>query len=369
MCAPSPPSYASQIDTQNELTSRQMDLAESQYADQKALVDKYLPLFEQQAQLNLTEQQKTGERADTQWANYTENFMPLEQEFAKQAADYNTVGRQTQDAQRAQAEVASQFDQQQAAQAEQMAAAGVMPGDGRALSLQNATGIEKAKALASAGNDARRKTEATGLSLMNSAIGVGRNQVTGGLQAADLALRQGSAAQGSAGGAINAGGIPAAGASSIYGAAGAANQGAANIMNTQFQNGLASTSANNSMFGDVLGAGAMIYGMSSKTLKDVGEDVQGASDAVEASPAKHWAYKRSLAEAGLKDGPSMGPMAEDLQKATGGAVSDGMKVDLLSLGGLHHGAIGEHAERLRKIEKKLGLADAKPRKQPQRAEA
>lgn len=359
MDAPDPPDYSQQINTQNQITSRQMDLAEQQYADQKALVDKYLPLFDQQAQLSLSEQAKTGQRADQQWANYTTNFMPLEQKFAQQAADYNTVGRQEQDAQRAQAEVASQFDQQRTQQAEDMAAAGLMPGSGRALTLSNATGIEQAKAEAAAGNTARRATEATGLSLMNSAIGVGRGQVAGGLQAADLALRQGGSAQGSAGGAVSMAGVPASTSSSIYGGATSSNNAATGIISADYNNRLNASNSSNALFGDILGAGMGAAGMffSSEETKDMGPEVDGASDAVEASPAKEWRYKPGLGDGLTK--ARMGPTAESLRDATGGVVSDGEKVDGIAMVGLHHAAIGEQAKQIKALTKQVaGLASA-----------
>lgn len=354
MCAPSPPDYSEQIDKQNTITDRQMDLAETSYADQKALSDKFLPMFEAQSQAAVDAQTKTTARSDQQWEQYQSIFQPQEAAFAAKASEFGSVGRQEQDANRARADVASQFDQADAARAEELAGAGVMPGSGRALALSQAANIEKAKAMASAGDTARRTTESTGLSLLNSSIGIGRGQVATGLQASDLSLRQGASAQGSAGGAVGMAGAAAAGSSAIYGQASSSNQGSASIMNTGFQNALSSSNANMQQIGDAVGAGAMM--MSSEKLKDVGEPVEGASEAVEASPASHWKYKKGLASVGLNDDTQMGPMAEDLAAATGGAVSDGTAVKIPAMLGLHHAAIGEQGARIKAIERKLGLA-------------
>ena len=357
MDSPDAPDTSAQVAMQTDIANRQLDMADRAYQDQKALVDQFLPLFQNQAQMSLDQQAKTNERADTQWKNYEANFLPLEQKFAQQAADYNTVGRQTQDADRAAAGVAQEFGLARQRMAEDTAAAGVLPGSGRAQAARNQLGLQEAVAKAGAADAARRQTEATGLSLMNSAIGVGRGQVAGGLQAADLSLRQGSSAQGSAGGAVGLAGAPSQQAISGYGAAGSSNQGAANIMSQSYQNQLAGQSQQNALFGDVLGAGLGVAGMfmSSEKTKHLGKKVRGASEAVEDSPAHHWRYRLGLGDGNAK--PRMGPTAESLRDATGGVVSDGAKVDAIAMLGLHHAALGEHGKRLQRIEKQLSLAD------------
>ena len=107
------------------------------------------------------------------------------------------------------------------------------------------------------------------------------------------------------------------------------------------------------------GGFGMLFGSSEKT-KHMGGKVEGASDAVESSGAKHWKYRKGLGDGSQK--PRMGPTAESLRDATGGVVSDGEKVDGIAMLGLHHAAIGEQGNRLKRIEKKLGLSDAQMRK-------
>lgn len=343
MDSPDVPDYSQQINTQNQITGRQMDLAEKAYADQKALADKFLPMFQQQAQLAIDQQSKTNQRADSMWQAYTDTFQPLEKSFAETAANYDTQGRRDQAAADAAGGVAQQFDVADQTRAEMGAASGADPREMMALS--NASGIERAKAVASAQNQARNQVEATGLSLKNAAIGIGRGTVSGGLQAADLALRQGGAAQNSAGGGMNVAAAPYNTSSGILGGATSSNMAATNIMNTGYQNAQAGVNGQNAMFGDLLGAGAKVAGMyfSSEKVKDMGDEVGGdeALSLVRASPSKRWRYKEGEGDGSTQE--RMGPTAESLK---GSPVSDGQTVDAISMLGLHHAG-------LRAVDKKI----------------
>jgi hypothetical protein len=381
-CAPSPPDTSAQTALQGQITNRQLDMADRAYADQKALTDQFLPLFQQQAQLSVDQQAKTNQRADQQWQNYVDNFQPMEAQFAKTAADYNTPGRQQQAAEQAQAGVAGAFDRQRAQQADQLQGAGIMPGSGRSLTLSNATGIEEAKALAAAGNDARRQTEATGLSLQNTAIGIGRGQVAGGLQAADLALRQGSSAQGSAGGAVQLAGAPYGTSAGLLGGASSSNLGAVDILNSDYRNQLGQYGANTGFIGDILGAAGKAYGMrSSRKLKHVSgkSDKKLSLAAIKASPSHDWAYKPGMGDGSTK--PRQGPIAEDLHKVAP-HVSNGKGIDPISMLGLHHSGIGAVDDKVASLGKKvdkltqavtalkrLTLADAKDDAKTETADA
>jgi hypothetical protein len=353
MCAPSPPDTSAQTALQGQITNRQLDMADRAYKDQKALTDQFLPLFQQQAQMSVDQQGKTNQRADQQWQNYVDNFQPMEAQFAKTAAEYNTPGRQQQAAEQAQAGVAGAFDRAAAQRADQLQGAGIMPGSGRSLTLSNAAGIEEAKALATAGNDARRQTEATGLSLQNTAIGIGRGQVAGGLQAADLALRQGSSAQGSAGGAVQLAGSPYGTSAQLLGGASSSNMGAVDILNSGYRNSLSQYGANTGFIGDIFGAAGKVFGMSSsKTLKHV----KGKSNAklslaaIKASPSHDWAYKPGMGDGSTK--PRQGPIAEDLHKVAP-HVSNGKGIDPISMLGLHHSGIGAVDDKVAALGKKV----------------
>ena len=94
-----------------------------------------------------------------------------------------------------------------------------------------------------------------------------------------------------------------------------------------------------------------LFGSSTK-LKHMGKKIDGkaASDAVSKSPAKEWSYKPGLGDGNTKK--RMGPTAESLHKVAP-SVSDGTKVDGIAMLGLHHASIGNHADRLKKLEKML----------------
>jgi len=358
MDQPDVPNYAPQLEKQNEITDRQIALSEKAYADQKAMVDKFLPMFQQQAQLNIDQQAQTNARADSMWKSYMDTFQPLEKSFADTAANYDTQGRRDQAAADAAAGVAQQFDVADQTRAEQLAASGADPQMG--LALSNASGIEKAKAIAGAQNTARQQVEATGLSLKNAAIGIGRGQVSGGLQAADLALRQGGAGLGAAGSGTTLAAQPYATGAGILGGATNSNMAATNIMNTGYNNALAGSNASNAMFGDLLGAGLKAYGMfgSSEKIKDMGGKVSDgeALSLLDASPSKRWSYKQGEGDGNTKE--RIGPTAESLK---GTPVSDGEKIDAISMLGLHHAGLRAVDKKIDKLADQVGrLTKQKP---------
>jgi hypothetical protein len=106
-----------------------------------------------------------------------------------------------------------------------------------------------------------------------------------------------------------------------------------------------------SIFKDIVGAGMNI--VSDENAKKVGGKVKGASDKVEKSPAKRWSYKAGEGDGNTKE--RMGPMAQSLASVDS-SVSDGKNVDGIAMLGLHHAAIGEQGQRLKRIEKKLDRA-------------
>lgn len=83
---------------------------------------------------------------------------------------------------------------------------------------------------------------------------------------------------------------------------------------------------------------------------------EDASEAVEHSPSMRWSYNPGLGDGNTKR--RIGPTAESLA-AVAPEVSDGDEVDGIAMLGLHHAAIGGHGKRLKRIEKKLGLAEAR----------
>ena len=341
---------------------RQQQLAEQSYAKQSSLADEFMPMFRSQIEQSNKDAATSRDRGDQQWASYTNNFQPLENKMASTALGYDTSGRREQEAQTAVSDVATRFGLARDDRNRNMASMNIDPSSGRAMAMDNAAGIEQAKAEAGGANAARRNVEMTGLNLVDNAAKFGRNMPGTSLQTAALASQQTGQASGQVGGlssmVAQPGQVASAGLGQASNTYGNANAGYMAQFNSQSQ----AANQKNSMFGDLLGAGlkagAMFAIPSSRKLKRVGAKVDGrkASDAVEKSPSKSWAYKPGLGDGNTKD--RQGPIAEELH-AVAPDVSNGKEIDGIALFGLHHAAIGNQASRLRDIEKKLGLSEAK----------
>jgi hypothetical protein len=354
------------------IAGRQQDLAEQQYADQKALLDQYAPLFKEQITKQLTAQDKATSQSDAQWNSYLQNFAPLEQKLAQQAANYDTPARREEAAAAARGEVASNFDALRQQQNDSLAAGNVQPGSGAAMALGNATAIEEAKAKAGAANTARTTVEDKGMAYLDNATRFGRNMPSTGLQTAAFAGQSGNQALGAYGGLQSATAAPATTANGLYGSAVNSNASAGSLYGSAAGLKFAGDQAyTNSIMGGI-GGGLQAYGMgmfgSSEKTKKKGKKV-GLGDAVkavEASPSYAWRYKPGMGDGDTK--PRMGPMAESLHRAAP-TVSDGKQVDAISMIGLHHAAIAGLAHEVRALkrgkpanDKSAGLQHATIRK-------
>lgn len=359
--APKPdPAIGDAARANSRIARRYYDLARDQYRDQKELTREFSPLFRDMIEQSIADAATSRERANAQWDSYTENFAPLEAELAERARDFDTPERREQAAREASMSVGDEFAATRDERNMDLFSAGVQPGSGKALALDNASRIEEAKAKAGAGNDARNKVEMQGLSLIDNAARFGRNMPSTGIAAATLAGQQTGQGQGQIGGLQGLVAAPATTSAGLLNGAVGANSAAGNLLLGDFNARNAAYGNQMGFLGDIIGAGAgaagMIFG-SSETVKDMGGAVDGleASEAVEASPAKEWAYKPGLGDGSTK--PRMGPTAESLHAAAP-EVSDGRQVDGIAMLGLHHAAIGGQAKRLKRIEQQLGLSDA-----------
>lgn len=327
-----------------------IDLAKQQYSDQKALLDEYNPLFKQQVEFNLAQQQKYADQGDQAYEDYNTYFRPLEQKYAQTAADYNTAGRRDQAANEAQAGVAQQFGTARDSLNEDLASQNV--GGAAAASLRGSLGVREAMARASAGDAARRSVENTGLSLMSSATNLGRGFPSQGLQAGQAAQASGQGAQGSVAGLS---GLTSAG----YGQALQGYGVGINGLLGQYQAQAQQAGTNRGIWGDLLGAGLTAYGMysSTKTAKTPGEPVKGevALRGLESLPVESWRYKPGMGDGG----EHVGPYAEDVQKRFGDTVAPGGKaIDMVAMGKINAEAIAELARHVATMRKKVAEMEA-----------
>lgn len=352
-----------QAQMQSDIANRELDLAVTQYADQKALLEEYSPLLKDLLSKSVIAQDKATAQSDSAWADYNATWKPVEQKLAADSLAWASPGRQEQEAQRAGAGVAESFGNAREETRRALVASGA---DATTLaSLEAAGRLEEAKASAGAKDTARRDVEKTGLAYLDNAAKFGRNMPSTGIATAQLAGQSGQAAQGGYSGLAAATAMPAQQASSLYGqAASTAGQAGKLYLGSGALLSDAYTQQGQ-VFQDVMGAAMKGYGMfgsggfsSSKRVKDVGYEVDGglAALSIEKSPAVRWTYKPGMGDGSTQ--PRLGPTAESLRDATGGVVSDGTKVDAISMLGLHHAGLGDLSKRMRKIERQLGLADA-----------
>lgn len=360
----------------------QIALSKQEYQDQKDLTDKYTPLFQQQIAANTAAQQQETQQASDQYANYKAYFQPLEGQYATEAANYASDGRKEQAAQTAEGQVGTAYDTARAQQADQLQAGGVQAGSGKALALSNALNLSEATAKAGAANTARTTVENTGLGLQGNAVNIGRGLPTASLQAAGAAQNSGAAAQGSVAGlsGLTAAPLTTSTAGTTAGVNGLLgyNQAQQNATNSQ-----------NGFFGDLIGAGAMAYGMktSTKTAKTkiarvsgkaaVAGLVAGGGSPAEKqtvglqSGAKPFAITGKKALDGLcsgkmpvdgwkyhdgveDSGDHVGPYAEDVQSAFGDKVAPGGKaIDIGAMSHINGAALAQLAKKVTALKAEL----------------
>ena len=146
-------------------------------------------------------------------------FEGMQDQYAADAANYNSPQRQAQVAGQATADVAQKFGSMRDQANRQLSRSGVDPGSGRSLALGNQMQYAQASSEAYAGNKARNDLEAVANDRQRTAIGFGANLGTQALQSA-------TASSGLANSAISSGAVPltsrlnfAGGVGDIYGAA------------------------------------------------------------------------------------------------------------------------------------------------------
>jgi hypothetical protein len=331
---------------------RAQQLAETQYSDQKALLDQYSPLYKQQIQASLDAQAKSTEQSALQWDSYTTTWKPVEEALAKKSLDMASPGRADAEAARAGSDTQTQFDRARTDTTQQLSMAGASPE--KIAALTAAGRLDEAKAVGGAQSLARRDTESRAMGYLDNAARFGRNMPSTGLATATLAGQQGGQVTGGIQSLAAATAAPAQAAAPLLSTSISANNSAGGLFSgiSQMQ-----ATADMNQYNATIGgaqAGVKAYGMyrSSKKSKviDGPVDGRGASDAVEKSGAKHWRYKPGEGDGSGQ--PRMGPTAESLADAAP-AVSDGETVDGISMLGLHHASLGDHNKRLKKLERQM----------------
>lgn len=150
-----------------DLGKDQLAWAKEQYASDKGMIDNVV-----NAALNRSAISDASAAKDR--ARYENIYQPLEDQSAREAADYASSERTALEMGKAQATVAQNFDAARNAATANLEAYGVDPTSTRFAALDANSRIQEAAAKAGAGNNARTQTEAVGRALRSEAVNVGR---------------------------------------------------------------------------------------------------------------------------------------------------------------------------------------------------
>lgn len=344
-------------ETNAAIAGRAQDLAEREYTDAQVRQDRFDPLFEQIISQSMASQSTQDARSAEQWDLYREIGLPAERRLADAAANYDTPERRALEAEGAVAAVDQQFGRQREAQQRDLGRTGSSMTANRALTLDSASRFANAKASAAADRNARRVTEATGLSLTDAVANRGRGIASTGLQAAQLALSGGGQASGQLGQQQNTYSSSLAPTQGFYGTAIGANSSAGNIYGNIAN---IQSRANEGAMSGLLGLGklgAMLYTSDPKSKAVHGKvNPKAALRSLEDADVYDWTYKPGMGDGGRHIGRMAGKGDAD--------APDGTKaIDAISELGTHHAAIKQLAKEVRR----LGLADASDVKITRRA--
>lgn len=234
-----------------ELAKEQQAWAKQVYGDNKMVSDIVVDKA-----LGALDRQEADAARDRE--RYESIYQPLEEQLAYDAENYASQQEQEYQAGKAEADVASQFEQARNTAAERLEQFGMDPTQLRRGALDLGTRVAEAAAQASAGNQTRQAVKDRGMALRDQAINVGK-----GYPAQIGAAQAGAGQAGNQ--AVNTGlATTASGAQTMgtgqgwQGLGNQAVQGWGNILNSQYQNQLAQFQANqnaSSGWGDILGTG------------------------------------------------------------------------------------------------------------------
>lgn len=375
---PAAPDYSgvNQAAVQNAaIGAEQLQFAREQAAKADARQAEFDPKFQAIIDASLASQKTADERSAEQWQQYLNIGKPAEERLAQTAANYDTVGRRDEAEAAARAGVEREGAMQREAQGRALGRAGISLSSGRALTLDNASRLTQAKAAAGAGQAARDKVEATGMSLTDNVAKFGRGLTSTGLQAAQLALTAGNSGSGSLGqqqATYNSSLAPTlqgyGGATSAYNSSGGlfgqVAQGQAQQQQS-FMSGLAGLGSLAGTLGTAgMKDGGTVFGnlfASSKDVKEKTGDVSGADArlSLENASVQRWKYKPGEGDGG----EHIGRYAEDIP----GGPMGGKAIDVISELGLHHAAIADLSRDVKALmrakskgsaPKRLSLSDA-----------
>jgi hypothetical protein len=193
---PKVPDYEPLAKVQEALGQEQLTIMRDQLAQSKADTEWNRSIAEPAIKQSMEIQKREADFAAEQQKRYTDTFAPMEDAFAKEAAGFDTQARQDAEAGRALSEVGQAFDANTRNAQRELERYGIDPSMTRSASLNLQNSLERAKAQAQAGTDARRGIEDKGRALRAAAIDMGRGIPTQASNATKTALDAGTTAAG-----------------------------------------------------------------------------------------------------------------------------------------------------------------------------
>jgi len=239
---------------QREIAADQLSWSREQWAEQWPVTQRYM-----ESMVGATDAQLGNAARDR--ARYEGTFQPLENQLVRTAQEWNTPARASQEAGRAMADVAQSFEAQRKTALSTLESYGIDPSQTRFGALDLGTRVAQAAATSAAGTQARRNTEATGLSLLGEAINIGKGYPGQVAQSYGGATTAGQAGVNAG---VNTAGTYGQMMGSPLGWAGASNQvlgNWGNTMNQNYQNSINAAKVDNDASGNMMsGIGSLIGG-------------------------------------------------------------------------------------------------------------
>lgn len=265
--------------------------------------------------------------ADEDRKRYKSVYEPLQDQFIEEAQGYDTPEARAEAVREAQADVSQAISTTNATAARNNARMGIDPRSGRAQAGQAAAGVGQSLALAGAANSARKQVESEGRSLRANAVNLGSGFAVNPATSLGMANSSGS---------------------SGFSGAMQGQQQMGNMLNTQYQQQMATYNANNAASSSLFGGLGSIAGlglsmMSSKDVKENKKPARGVLKALESMPVEQWKYKDGAGDGG----EHIGAYAEDFQKATG--KGDGKSIPVVDAIGVTMGAVQELSAKVDKL--------------------
>lgn len=267
---------------------------------------------------------------------YQDTFVPLQDQFIKDAQEWDSPAREAARVDQNRAAVSGNIATAQGMQQRQMAAMGVSPNSGRAAAVSATTGVQTGLALAGAENTAMHDVRAEADARKAQAINMGSGLAINPAQS--MGISNGAASAGFQGNGQGLG-----------------QQG--QMLNGQYQNEMQQWQANQSASAGLFsGIGSLVglaFGSDKNIKKDMKKPGRSLLEAVDAMPIEEWTYKDGKGDGGSH----VGTYAQDFKKHTG--MGDGKTINVIDAIGTAMGAIQELSAKVNSMTKGRSLpADA-----------